>query len=50
MLHTHVVTLKGNGSLVKELIDATLVRLFAIRKETGEKLETGYFIQRFIAG
>ena len=35
MLHTHVVTLEGNGSLIQKLIDATIVRFFAIRKETG---------------
>ena len=35
MLHTHVVTLEGNGSLIQELIDTTVVRFFAIRKETG---------------
>ena len=35
MLHSHIITLQCHGSLIQELIDTTIVRFFAIRKETG---------------
>ena len=40
MFYSHVVTLQCCGSLIQEFVDATLVRLFSIGKETGQKLET----------
>ena len=49
MLDAHIVTLQSHGSLIKELIDATLVRLLTICKETGKELETGNLIEWLVA-
>ena len=48
MFYSHVVTLQCCGSLIQEFVDATLVRLFSIGKETGKELETGNLIERLI--
>ena len=38
MFYSHVVTLQCRGSLIQEFVDATLVRLFPIGKETGKEI------------